>query len=62
MSKYEVNKFYGEWTWHGGGGIVPTSTALVMVSMQNLHCDPESSERQAIAKAYGQNLDAWAEP
>jgi biuret amidohydrolase len=62
MSAYEVNKIYGdEWTWHGGGEMEPSKTALIIVDMQNAFCDPESGYRQAIAKAFGQSLDAWGE-
>jgi nicotinamidase-related amidase len=61
MSKYEVNKIYGEWTWHGGGEIEPAGTALIIIDMQVAFCYPESGYRQAIAKAFGRSLDAWGE-
>jgi len=60
MPDYQVNRIYGEWTWHQSGTIDPARAALIIVSMQKLHCYPESSYRQAVAKAYGRDLGPWA--
>lgn len=59
MSGHEVNKIYGEWTWHGGGEIEPARTALIIVDMQKFYCYPESAYRRAIAEAFKRDLNAW---